>query len=477
MKRTFVLLCMVLAMGSMQAQEITEVADSVPNTETHNEKIFSINGYGRGSIYAGSKDFDMAAAFAEISLQPSIEKWGAVLKSDLRFGTGYFFNEYQNVLQIKELYIGYRRDKFSVLLGNQIVNWGRTDGFNPTNNITPNDYFFLSANPNDQKLSNFLLKLNYRPVSGINLELIGIPFYKMSNYRFDLFDLSNMGGIGAMMDMGMSGMSGMMPTIFFGEDIMPNKKLENASLAFRADFDYSAFGGSISCFHGYDPYHGIEMSSFYYSSQTQTGKILPVAFQIISVPYRKTTIGADFAVPAKMFIIRGEAAYNIVENKDKKASIPNSDLSYVAGLEANVGGFMLLGQYIGKYTFDFEELSYPVLTSLTNPLAFLQFANDMIDYQFRFFNRKIFNQQEKWNHAVALTASKSFAYDQLNAELTGYYNVTSEELMIRPCLSWRINDILSLTVGGMYMHGKENSLYSFTSRVMNGGFVEFKASF
>ena len=456
---------MVAAVFRTQAQEPPEATDSIPNANTQDEKVFSINGYGRGSVYAGSKDFDMASAFAEISVQPTIEKWGALLKSDLRFRAGYFFNEFKPAWQIKELYVGYRRDKFSVLLGNQIINWGRTDGFNPTNNITPNDYFFLSADPNDQKLSNFLLKFNYRPIPGINLELIGIPFYSMSNYRFDLFDLSDMGNIGNMF-----GISGIVPNIAFGDDLLPEQKLKNGSLAFRADFDFSAFGGSVSCFHGYDPYHGIELNSF----DLSTGQ---PEISIVSAPYRKTTIGADFAIPAGNFIIRGEAAYNITDNEENKPYIPNSDLSYVVGLEINAGGFIILPQYIGKFTFDFKELSEPVLTDPLNPFAIMQFASEMADYQFRIFNRKIFNQQKKWNHAVSLTATKSFAYDQLSAELTAYYNLTSEEFMVRPKLTWKINDLLSLAAGGIYMHGKENSLYDYSSKVLNGGFVELKVSF
>jgi hypothetical protein len=201
------------------------------------------------------------------------------------------------------------------------------------------------------------------------------------------------------------------------------------------------------------------------------------AITIASVPYQKTTVGADFAIPAKMFIVRGEVAYNMVGNKDNKAYIPNSDLSYVVGLEANASGFMFLAQYISKYTFDFKELSEPVLIDPTNPFALMQFAGAMVDYQIRKFNRAIFNQQKKFNHALSLTVSKSFLYDQLNAELTAYYNFTSEEFMIRPCLTWKINDILSLAGGGIYMYGKENSLYNFSSRIMNGGFIEFKASF
>jgi len=453
MKRIFVLLLTTWAALNMQAQD------------SQSEKILSVNGYGRGSAYAGGESFDMASAFAEISLQPSIEKKDASLKSDLRFRTGYFFNGFQETLQIRELYAGYHRDKFGVLLGNQIVNWGRTDGFNPTNNITPNDYFFLSADPNDQKLSNFMLKFNYRPVSGINLEWIGIPFYKMSNYRFDLFDLKSIGDMGDML-----GMSDITPTVTFGENTLPARKLKNASFAFRADFDYPAFGGSLSYFHGYDPYHGIEMSSMDLSTEQ------PV-ITIASVPYRKSTVGGDFAIPVRSLLIRGEAAYNSTNNKDNEAHIPNSDLSFVAGLELNVGGVMLLPQYIGKYTLDFKELTTPLLTDPTNLLAIMQFAGEMTDYQFRTFNRKIFNQQEKWNHAVSFTASKSFAYDQLNADLTAYYNFTTEEYMIRPCIVWKINDILSLSAGGIYMHGKANTLYNYSSKVMNGGFIELKASF
>jgi hypothetical protein len=273
-----------------------------------------------------------------------------------------------------------------------------------------------------------------------------------------------MGNVGEMI-----GMSGITPNIIFGTDVMPEKELKNASMAFRADFDYSALGGAVSFFRGYDPYHGIEINNFNLMTS-------PPEFTIVSAPYKKSTIGIDFAIPIKSVIIRGEAAYNITENDEKKAYIPNPNISYVAGLEANVGGFMILVQYVGKYTFDFEKLVEPVLRD-TTMFSLLIFANEMINYQFNNFNRKIFNQQEKLNNAVSVTASKSFFYDQLNAELTGYYNFTSEETMIRPCISWKINDIVSLTAGGIYMHGKENSLYSFSSKTMNGAFVELKASF
>ena len=36
-----------------------------------------------------------------------------------------------------------------------------------------------------------MLKLNYLPVRGINIEVLGIPFYKMSENRFDVFAMGD----------------------------------------------------------------------------------------------------------------------------------------------------------------------------------------------------------------------------------------------------------------------------------------------
>ena len=46
------------------------------------------------------------------------------------------------------------------------------DGFNPTDNITPYDYFFLTANPDDQKLPNILLQAKWYITPKVNFEFI-----------------------------------------------------------------------------------------------------------------------------------------------------------------------------------------------------------------------------------------------------------------------------------------------------------------
>ncbi|MFY9116613.1 MAG: hypothetical protein WBK97_05025 [Bacteroidales bacterium] len=429
---------------------------------------FSMNGYGRASVYGGGDKYALSSVFSELSLQTSVTGSHSFLEADIRFRTGMFFNQNETTIQIKELYAGYKSQAFDVLLGNQIVTWGRTEGFSPTNNITPNDYFFLSSDPNDQRLSNFMLKMNYRPAIGIGLELIAIPFYKMSRYRFDLFDMGFetdglvLGGFDQI-DIG--------NLIDFGNDMVPEKILANGSYAARADFDFSVLGGSVSWFRGYDPYHGFDVVSVNWS----TGQ--PV-IRIASMPYLKTTIGADLDIPiGSLLIVKAEAAYNHTVNPKNYIYIPKPDISYVVGLETNLLGFMILGQYIGKYTFGFSPLAKPPVPSSGNVAELFQFAEDMIDYETRLFNRKVFNQQEKTNHALFLMVTRMFAYDVITAECTGYYNLTSGEWFVRPKVSWRISDTFAVSAGGNYMKGKNKTLYGFSGPVMNGVFTEFRVIF
>jgi len=454
---------------AMYSQSLFESAMDSVSANSNNKAELSLNGYARGSIYGGSKNYDLSSGFAELSLQGKFDYKNAFLQSDIRFREGMFFNERQREIQFKELYAGYRSEKFDAFLGNQIVTWGRTDGFNPTNNLTPNDYFFLTANMDDQKLSNFMLRMKYRMTPLIELELIGIPFYKESNYRYDLFDLNS--------EIVIADLPVPMPPVqvnaHFDKITFPERKLKNGSIGARLNFELPQAGFSFSYFRGYDPFHGFNLQDI---ATSETDPTQPVVITYAPKAYLKNTLGADFAIPVSTWIFRGEMAYNFVENKDKHMYIPQSDFSYVFGIEKNWNDFIFIGQYIGKKVSDFSELTEPILNP-ADQLSLMTFPMEMAKYESSLFNRKIFNQQEKMNHAVSLTISRSFAYEVWNAELTGFYNFTSEEWMIRPQLTWKISDALALAVGAQYMKGPDKSLFYYSSPVLNGAFAELKVSF
>jgi len=423
--------------------------ESASQTE-NNSNIFSLNGYVRGSAFGAGKVYDYTNAFGEVSLQAKLKKDKFLFNSDIRFRSGYNFNNPVSEFELKEAYAGISTNTIDLFLGEQIVSWGRTDGFNPTNNITPNNYFFFSGNPDDQKLPNFILRADIRLTPLIDWEIIAIPIYRPSSYRYDLFSMGE--------------------NVSFVEAILSDKAFKNGSLATKLNFELSGVGFSASWFRGWDPFYGFDLKNVDFS----TGS--PVITYIPSF-YQKNSIGLDFSLPVGTWILRGEGALNLTKNPEHKMFIPNNDIGYVAALEHDFGGFLTIIQYIGKSTLDYTKLTEPVLTDPTNMMAQLQYANEMIQYESASFNRKIFHQQEKVNHAVSVAISKDFAYETVNAELSGYYDFTSEEYLIRPKLSWKIGGSLTASAGYSYMKGPDKSLFSYASPIMNGAFIEFKASF
>lgn len=411
---------------------------------------FSFNGYVRGSSFIATEKYDYPSVFGETAIQTKISKQNFILYSDLRFRSGYFYNDHVNELEIKETYAGITSNFIDFILGNQIIVWGRTDGFNPTNNITPNNYFFLSANPDDQKLSNFMLRSEIRLSPQIRASIIGIPVFKPSKYRYDLLDINE--------------------SATFTDPILPDKTFKNGSLAAKLDFEFPAVGFSFSWFNGFDPFYGFDIKNIDFSTGSP---------QISYIPsfYRKNCFGFDFELPAGTWIVKGEGAFNLPENNENKIYIPNKDISWVVGIEHDFKGLTAILQYIGKYTLDYTELATPQLTDTSNPLALMQYAVATINVESALFNRKIFHQQEEMNHAVSLIISKSFAYETVSLELTGYYDITSEEYLIRPALKWNITSSLSATAGYSYMYGPELSLFYYAAQVLSGGFLEIKASF
>lgn len=407
-------------------------------------------GHAKGSIYGFGEKYDFTSAFAELRMSPEYRGGKVYVNSDIRFRSGIQFNHPQNQIQIKEAYAAYQGEKLDFSLGNQIVQWGRTDGFNPTNHLASNDYFLFSGDPDDQLLGTFMLKLNYRLSPVVEIEGIVIPIYNPSIYRYELFDFGERAQ--------------------FGDPLLPERSMEHASLAARINFNLPAAGFSISGFRGYDPFYGFSIQSVDWSSGSPM-------IRYAAKPYFKNSLGADFAFPLGSLILRGEIAWNRTKNDMADFSVPNSNLNYVAGFEASLAGITAIIQYLGKYDLDYQELETPVLLDPTDPMAVLAYTNASISYESAKYNRNIFNMTQEINHGVLISLNKSFSYDLINLELTGYYLITTDEYLVRPKISFRLSDGLNLAIGGQYMAGVEGSVFDTAGTVMNGAFLELKASF
>jgi len=462
-KRKILLICIVLLSGSFYGQGLFESATA--GSGKPNKPAISFNGYGRGSVYGGSKSYDYQSIFAEFGIQGRLSINHAFLFADLRIRGGLQFDSLYATLQLKEVYAGYQSNKFDIYLGEKIISWGRTDGFNPVNNITPYDYFFLTADPDDQKLPNFLLDAKWHITPQIDMEGIIIPFYRPSIFRYDLFDLNESGDY--------QGFLHYESIAEFSRFVFPAKTFKNTAVAAKLNFEFPAFGFSFSWFRGYSTMYGFDLDTAMISSFTPS----KLKYNIYLNPqtYLKNTAGLDFEIPAGRWIFRGEMALNLTKNYRDNMYVPNPGMQYVAAVERDFGGWDFILQYIGSYTSRFEPLKevppYDPGNSLNDYMYNVTY-NELTQ-----FNRRTFYQQEKFNHALSLYIGKSFAHDAVRAEVTGYYNITSDEWFVRPQVTWNITDRLQTAIGGFYSAGPDKSIYSYSSDVLNGAFVQLKVSF
>ncbi len=428
------------------------VAGDSTVSQVQNKPQLTLSGGTRLSAFFAGNTYDYPSFFSEFQLKSQFQFQNVGFHTDLRLRTGIQFDSTVNEIEVKDLNVSYQVGKLRFNAGNQIVVWGRTDGFTAVNYLTPVNYFFLSSDPDDQLMSNLMIRLRYQMNKHIDIDLVGIPLYKPSVYRYDLFKINEY--------------------VDFGETILPDREFAHASLAGRVNFEFSAAGFSLSYFQGYDPFHGFNLKQF---NLSLTG------IEILNnpEPYFKRSAGFDFELPAGSTMLRGEVSYNHTQDYIERMFVPNPDLSYVAAFERDIAGITAVVQYVGKYTLNFSRLMLPDLSQydLNNPSDMMRYAEDYMIYEMTLFNRKIFHQENQADHALMLILANSFLYETLDVEFSTYYNFTTDELMLRPGLQLKTNDHLSFSLGGIYMHGPKNSLFDYSGKILSGLFAEMNVQF
>ncbi len=421
------------------------------NSEIYTEESkFQLNGFARGSAFGGSESFDIANAFGEFGIKTKYTGNNASFFADLRVRDGIFFGNHQTILNLKEAYAEFNGNHFDISLGNRIIKYGKATGFNPTDNVCPKDYFFISSDIEDMDMSNFMLKTNIKPVNTVNIELILLPFFKPSVYRYDLFD---MGENASFMDMS-----------------LPSINFENMSYSARINTALSGIDFSLMFFQGYDPYYAFDIKNI------EMAPAINIIYQ--SAFYKKTAAGFDFSIPVKSWLISGEAAYNHTTNYKDNIYTPNPDLHYVIGLEKDIKGIKVIAEYNGRYVFDFTKLKAPSMpTDFSDTAQLINYMNETVIYESAKYTRRIFEQYYQINHAIMISLYRSWLWETLSTDLSFLYSFSTEEKLLRGNITWKANDELSISGGGQIMNGPANSIYKTSGKVLSGIWIGIKYSF
>ena len=438
------LLCTLLFFLCSQgyAQGIFEEAIGGESADTLavEEKAYELNGHLRSVIYGGKvpekDEAEIKSVYGEAALMLRMRKLDLGDGfAKIRFRHGYEFGDYLSEIDLSEAYVNAYIGRFDFRIGHQIVVWGRADGFNPTDNITPKNMLVRSPDEDDRREANFLLRsfINLQP---LRIEAIWVPVYSASVIPTSLVSFP--------------------PGIELSEPDYPDANLSNGAIAARLNLEMASFDGSVSYFTGYNPFPGIDAIT----PNAGTLKLIPKAYKI-------HTFGGDFSTTLGSVLgIRGEFAYRKpLEDHEEHIYIPNPDLQYVIGGDKEFGDLSLLIQYVGRYVFDYKDLSQP-----QNPA-------DRPTYEIALKNRMFSSQLYEISHSISLRPALKLMYETLDLEVLGLYNFTTKELFIRPKVSYDIADDLTVTAGGDLYTGPDDTLFGTIDSHLSAIFLELKISF
>ncbi len=429
----------------------------LPAQETAGSGL-SVSGFTRATGYLGidnKEDPTLRSLYNEtaIKLKAKTGTWGQAY-TDLRFRVGTEFDSEFSTLNIREAYVDLYLGKIEFRVGKQISPWGRADGLNPTDNLTPSDYFVRSPDHDDMRLGNYRIRGQYNPVEWIKLEADLAPWYTPSVYRFDLVEMPSFVTIQA--------------------PLHPGFQWDKTSFAAKLDLIFPAIEGSISWFKGYDPLPALKPGTL------PSPPFTDFSLELLQIPFRQQTFGADFATVILNTGFRGEFAYEITEQGDLvDPFLPKPEFQWVLSLDRETGPVRIIAGYMGKYVDGFEPADPPQAfdpAMISNPEVW-PLLGTMLAGQIGYYNRILYDQTHEWSHSILLRPSVTLFHETLDLEFAALYNFTTEEYMLQPKATYHVTDGLQAIAGYEYYHGGDYTRFSWIKKAFNGPFFEFRLIF
>jgi hypothetical protein len=322
-----------------------------------------------------------------------------------------------------EAFVSARFAKADLRLGKQIVAWGRADGINPTDNLTPRDYTVMLPFEDDQRVGTPAAKLDVFLTENHTLTIFTTPWFE----------------------------PGKIPLALAQRDVphaTTPRKLSNTEVGLRLNRVGEGFDWSVSYFHGYNL-----LPDFRLLGPSRLG----LHHDRIDV------VGADFARNFGRFGLRGEAAYTF--SRDQRGTdlfTKNAQLFWIFGVDRTFFANLNVNVQFFQRRVRSHRDPKAILDSEVRSVAIL---NALLD-----------GQLDHTSNAVSFRVSNKWLHDTLEAEIFGIANLNHGDAFARPSMTYSLSDRWKATLGAELYRG--DALTQFGSQRANRGlFAETRCSF
>lgn len=364
----------------------------------------------RGDLWSGSRDLDDAGPVAQASA------WGRA-KVDLGdagtlVGDGWLAarggaDRPAPHGRVRELYWRGTFGPLDLRIGRQIIAWGRADGLNPTDNLTPRDFTLLVPEDGEQRRGNDALQASVETGAGV-LSAVWLP--RGGSHRVPLPRT---------------------PQVMYDEADPPRRD----GWALKWDLAGDGIDGSLSYFDGTDPLPDLALAG--------AG---PDGVQVAVRNHRLRAFGGDLSWVQGRMVWRAEAAWmrsgsagaaDFVRKRDRLWLVGGGEWTFDGGTTL---GLQALVQHVPGFV-DPDTLATPVEREIAGRQAALanQTAANQLGASWRLAHR--------------------FRNDTASAELSGVWTGAPDSSLWRTRFTVALSDAWQLQAGTDATFGPAKSLW------------------
>jgi hypothetical protein len=313
-------------------------------------------------------------------------------------------------MELREAFMDYTAEKWDLRTGRQIIIWGKADGLAITDIISPKDYTeFLARDFDDIRLPVDALRGRLL-FDRANIEFLWLPVFKPAILP-------------------PSGTPWVFQRSFpdnvkteFDDPIEPDLSLKNSELAGKVSFYLSGIDFAIFAFYTWD-----DLPT---AHRTTTSEDDTTLVHYHPEHHRFTCGGAEFSVPHRDFVLRGETAFckgRYFEPEDlcSEEIFKRNALNWMIGLDWTPGNdWSVTAQWADNFILDYDQAV----------------------------------KDDEHTMLSTLHISKELFRQTLTLSSMGYFGINEHECFVRSSMDYALTDELHLLLGLDLFFGDEGMM-------------------
>ena len=347
-------------------------------------------------------------------------------------------------LDLREAYINLNVGILDIRAGKQIIVWGKADAFSPIDNLSIKDMAVFSPDEDDRRKGSTAIKTDLY-LGEFHLTGVLQPAFSPGEVLFpDESPKFIQDVVPSNMELSLNDLV----------NKLPESRLNNSTFAFNLEFTQLGIDFSFNYFNGYSSLPQLKL------------ELIPSIQLILDYTSRIQVIGSGLSTTIGAFGINAEVAYTITEIDDKEKTY-YEELPYFIGVFALefdlIDEISTTIQYMGKWILDYKDLDKYGYIALPDEL-------------FAKMNNILHKQQYEFESTFLVRFGYMALQDTLDINIVGMYNLKAKDYMIRPKLTYKVDDASAVICGMEFYDGPDESLYGMISD-FSSFFFSLKYSF